>query len=115
MWHESRGMLRKQFEKSQFMHDLEHFEKHVAKLLTHLEDEGSTIDLQPLFHHFATDTSTEFLTGTCANALDTNEQAEQARDFVRDFDLSMEDAILQARMGRLYKLLPRLKARYCTL
>ncbi|CAK4033564.1 n-alkane-inducible cytochrome P450 [Lecanosticta acicola] len=109
-WKHSRNLLRPQFETNQFK-DFGQFEHLVQKLLVHLQDEGSTVDLQPLFNRFTMDASTWFLTGTCANSLDTDGQAERARRFVREFDYSMDDAILQARLGWMYHLVPHPEAR----
>ncbi|EME80782.1 uncharacterized protein MYCFIDRAFT_140424 [Pseudocercospora fijiensis CIRAD86] len=110
-WQHSRAMLKPQFDKSQIT-ELDQFERHISKLLALIPDDGSTIDLQPLFHRLTMDTSTEFLTGTSANSLDADEEASQeARDFVTAFDLAMEAGTLHARLGKLYNLFPHPAAR----
>ncbi|KAF7193665.1 Cytochrome P450 monooxygenase [Pseudocercospora fuligena] len=110
-WQHSRNMLKPQFDKSQIT-ELEQFERHIPKLLALIPDDGSTIDLQPLFHRLTMDTSTEFLTGTSANSLDADDEASQeARDFVTAFELAMEEGTLHARLGKLYNLFPHPAAR----
>lgn len=101
-WAHSRSMLRPQFEKSQVA-DLQQFETHLSDLLAHIPEDGSTVDLQELFHRFTMDTSTEFLTGTSADSL-KDEKSEEARKFVECFELGNADAMDRVRLGWLYWL-----------
>lgn len=55
-WLHSRAMLRPAFEKSQVA-DLDQFESRLGGLLARIPDDGSTVDLQVLFHEYTMDVS----------------------------------------------------------
>lgn len=107
-WSHSRAMLRPTFEKSQIT-DLEQFENHIGPLLARIPKDSSTVDLQPLFHQYTMDTSTELLTGASTNSL-AGDNASPLQ-FVADFEYAMEDAGQRSRLGYLYYLWPRGRAR----
>ena len=107
-WAHSRAMLRPQFEKAQVA-DLDQFEEHMQRLLAQIPRDGSTVDLQDLFHRFTMDTSTEFLTGTSALSL-SDDQAEKGKKFVDNFERSLEDAVTRNRFGKLYYMVPHFSA-----
>lgn len=49
--------------------DISHFEKHVERLIRLIPSDGSTIDLEPLFHPLALQISAEFLFGRSTDSL----------------------------------------------
>lgn len=101
-------MLRPSFEKSHVA-DLSQFESHLAPLLSHIPKDGSPVDLQPIFHQFTMDTSTELLTGTSTHSLQ-GDHTSNAQQFVDDFEIAMFDAVIRTRLGKLYYLLPHFQA-----
>lgn len=61
-WAASRALLRPNFAREQVA-DLKLIETHVARLFRLLPRDGTTVDLQPLFHRFTLDSATDFLFG----------------------------------------------------
>lgn len=102
-WQHSRAMLRPQFEKSQ-VSAIDQFEPHVLKLLSCIPTDGSTIDLQDLFHKLSMDTSTEFLTGSGTDCLGGDKEADK---FQQAFEKAMHEGIRQSLLGVFYYLYPR--------
>lgn len=103
-WVHSREMLRPNFAKSQVA-DLGTFERHVAKLITLIPRDGSTIDLSDLFFRLTMDSATEFLFGESAETLgDGGGQA-----FADAFTHSQVIIGNLFRYGPLYKLFPGYK------
>jgi cytochrome P450 len=84
-WKHSREMLRPSFERSQVA-DVSLLEKHVCRLLSLIPKDGTTIDLQPLFHHLTLDIATEFLFGRSTNALDNSEDRKEVEEFIEAFE-----------------------------
>lgn len=107
-WHQSRSVLRPQFEKQQVA-ELGQFEPHVKKLIAKIPTDGSTVDLQDLFHKLTMDTSSEFLSGTSTGLLD-EEYNVAGHQFADAFEFGCYDGIMRARLGRLYWLVPHFKA-----
>ncbi|WPH02435.1 Hypothetical protein R9X50_00529900 [Acrodontium crateriforme] len=107
-WAHSRAMLRPAFEKSKIA-DLDHFEKHIQPLLSQIPTDGSTVDLQDLYHRLSMDTSMELLTGQSTDSLEIGTASRQeADDFIHNFQYGMDDATVRSRLGRLYFFLPHL-------
>ncbi|KAF1351058.1 cytochrome P450 [Delphinella strobiligena] len=104
-WSHSRSLIRPIFTKEQLA-NLDLLENHVQSLLNLLPGDGSAIDLQPLFHRFALDASTEFVFGESLHTLDPSQSDAQAR-LHNDFELVVEDAIDRVRYWKLYPLLKR--------
>lgn len=102
-WQHSRAMLRPQFEKSQ-VSAIDQFEPHVLKLLSCIPTDGSTIDLQDLFHKLSMDTSTEFLTGNGTDCLGGDKDADK---FQQAFEKAMHEGLRQSLLGVFYYLYPR--------
>ena len=105
-WSHSRAILRPQFEKSQVA-AISQFEPYVQKLLSCIPTNGSTIDLQDLFHKFTMDTSTDFLTGSGTDCLGGDKDADK---FQRAFDTAMQDGLKQSMLGWIYYLTPHTEA-----
>jgi cytochrome P450 len=106
-WQHSRAILRPQFEKSQ-VSAIEQFEPYVQKLLSCIPSDGTTVDLQDLFHKLTMDTSTDFLTGTGTDCLGGDEQGEK---FASTFEKCLQDGIWKDMLGWFYYLTPRKEAR----
>ncbi|KAM0721171.1 hypothetical protein Q7P37_003458 [Cladosporium fusiforme] len=105
-WQHSRAMLRPQFEKSQIS-ALEQFEPFVQKLLSCIPDDGSTVDLQDLFHKLTMDASTDFLCGTGTDCLGGDEEAMK---FSETFEKCLQEGIWKDMLGYFYYLLPHRQA-----
>lgn len=83
-WKHSRDMLRPCFERSQVA-DLTILEDHAQALIKTILQDGSTVDLQDLFHRFTLDVATEFLFGESTNSLDLDTKNEEVDNFVEAF------------------------------
>lgn len=75
VWKRSRTITAPTFAKPQFA-DLEAFDTHVSRLLTHIPMNGETVDLQPLFNRLALDSTTEMLFGKSVASLTSNPPAD---------------------------------------
>ncbi|KAH7382165.1 N-alkane-inducible cytochrome P450 [Pyrenochaeta sp. MPI-SDFR-AT-0127] len=84
-WKYSREMLRPCFEKSAVA-DVSILEKHTERLFNLLPTDGSTVDLQPLFHELTLDIATEFLFGRSTNSLDRGEESKEVQEFIEAFE-----------------------------
>lgn len=104
-WSHTRSLIRPIFMK-EHLANLDLLENHVQSLLNLIPGDGSAIDLQPLFHRFTLDASTEFVFGESLHTLDPSQSDAQAR-LHNDFELVLEDAIDQLRYWKLYPLLKR--------
>ncbi|KAH7117039.1 cytochrome P450 alkane hydroxylase [Dendryphion nanum] len=84
-WKHSRDTLRPCFERSQVA-DVDMFERHTKRLIDRIPKDGTTIDLQPLFHLLTLDISTEFLFGQSTNGLDPDREDEGVDEFIEAFE-----------------------------
>lgn len=107
-WAHSRSVLRPQFEKHQ-VSDISQFEPHVQRLFQNIPSDGSTVDLQDLFHKLSMDASSEFLSGQSTALLDKNYNAE-GHEFAAAFEAATHDSVTRTRLGWMYWLIPRSKA-----
>lgn len=78
-WHYSRQLMRPQFVKDRVT-DLEIFEKHVGKLMSHINGQGQEVDIADLFYRLTLDSATDYLLGKSVNSLDDS-QTEFASAF----------------------------------
>lgn len=101
-WSHARAIIRPIFVKDQ-VSDLNSIEEHVQALLRIIPRNGSTVELQELFHRFTLDTSTEFLFGQSTHSLRPDQSASQAQ-LDRNINICMADAIDRSRYGRLLPL-----------
>lgn len=101
-WQHSRAILRPQFEKSQ-VSAISQFEPYVAKLLSLIPDDGSTVDLQDLFHKLTMDASTDFLLASGTDCLGGDEEAMR---FSETFEKCLQDGIWRDMLGYFYYLFP---------
>lgn len=84
-WKHSREMLRPCFERSQVA-DLSIMDTHVQHLIDQVPTDGTTVDLQPLFHELTLDVATEFLFGRSTNALDHSREDRACQEFIEAFE-----------------------------
>ena len=84
-WKRSREMLRPCFERSQVA-DMKIMDMHVNRLIGQIPTDGTTVDLQPLFHELTLDIATEFLFGRSTNALDASKEDRACKDFIEAFE-----------------------------
>ncbi|KAH7090760.1 putative P450 monooxygenase [Paraphoma chrysanthemicola] len=106
-WKHSREMLRPCFERHQVA-DISHFAKHLDRFISLLPTDGTTVDLQPLFHELTLDIATEFLFGRSTDSLKREEKTKDVAEFVDAFEycsnpLSSEQ---YAKWGYIGPLLP---------
>ena len=78
-WHYSRQLMRPQFSKDRVT-DLGIFEKHVEKLMSHINGQGQETDIANLFYRLTLDSATDHLLGESVNSLD-DPQTEFASAF----------------------------------
>ena len=71
--------MRPQFVKDRVA-DLEIFEKHVGKLMSHINGQGLEVDIADLFYRLTLDSATDYLLGKSVNSLDDS-QTEFASAF----------------------------------
>jgi cytochrome P450 len=83
-WKHSREMLRPCFERS-MVSDVSRFEKHTQRLIQSIPKDGSTVDLDPLFHRLTLDISTEFLFGRSTDSLLNRDRAD-VENFMEAFE-----------------------------
>lgn len=107
-WAHSRSVLRPQFEKHQ-VSEISQFEPHVQRLFENIPTDGSTVDLQDLFHKLSMDTSSEFLSGKSTALLDKNHNVE-GHELAKHFEAATHDGIIRTRLGWMYWLWPRFEA-----
>ena len=60
--------------------DLEMIEKHVGKLMSHIDGQGEEVDIADLFYRLTLDSATDYLLGRSVNSLD-DPQTEFASAF----------------------------------
>ena len=82
-WKHSRDMVQPLFRKEQIS-DLASFDIHVTRMLDLMPEDGSTMDLQPLFARLILDFTTEFLFGESVECL-TPTPKEDAMSFLNAF------------------------------
>lgn len=99
-------MLRPQFEKSQ-VSAIDQFEPYVQKFFSCIPTDGSTVDLQDLFHKLTMDTSTDFLTGSGTDCLRGDKDADK---FASTYEKCLQDGIWKDTLGWLYYLTSRKEA-----
>ncbi|KAI3392092.1 hypothetical protein diail_6198 [Diaporthe ilicicola] len=100
-WAHSRALLRPNFAKDQVA-DLRLIETHVSRLFTLLPSDGSTVDLQPLFHRFTLDSATDFLFGKATSTLVGAKK--QDLDFARALRYSLDHMAFLLIAGPLRRL-----------
>ncbi|KAF2107238.1 putative P450 monooxygenase [Lophiotrema nucula] len=84
-WKHSREMLRPCFERSQVA-DISIMDNHTNRFMNLIPKDGTTIDLQPLFHQLTLDIATDFLFGKSTNALDHSKGDIEVEEFIKAFE-----------------------------
>jgi Cytochrome P450 len=103
-WEASRSMLRPSFNKIQ-IRNLDTLEEHVSNLIAQVLKEGDTVDLQPLFFRFATDTIFEALMGEKLNCLLGGDKNSQLVELANAIEYVSERAIIRLRIGPIGSLM----------
>lgn len=82
-WEHSRALIKPTFTRANIadLH-LAAYDVHVQRLLELIPNDGSTVDLQPLFARLALDASTEFLFGESVGSLSPTTISKAARSFL---------------------------------
>ena len=86
-WQHSRALLRPAFLRTEIS-NLNYLEKHVEQLKLQLPQDGSTVDLEPLFSKLTLDIASEFLLGQSTNIL-SNADAEGMPEFAAAWEGAM--------------------------
>lgn len=102
-WQHSRAMVRPNFARDQVA-DLDALEEHMQNLLALLPRDGSTVDLQELFHRYSMDASTEFLMGESTRTLLPGHSKLQEQ-FAKGIELGLKDATDRSQRGWFYHLI----------
>jgi hypothetical protein len=106
-WQHSRSILRPNFDKS-LISALDQFEPYVQKLISRIPKDGSTVDLQVLFHQLSMDTSTDFILEHGTDYLGGDEKAAMIDD---NINKCLEHGAWREMLGPLRFLLPNGEAR----
>ncbi|KAL9083351.1 MAG: hypothetical protein Q9165_008551 [Trypethelium subeluteriae] len=86
-WEHSRTLIKPTFARAQSTDQhLEDFEKHMDRLIDLIPQDGSMVDLQPLFSRLALDASTEFLFGEALGTLKENGLSNESDDFLQAYN-----------------------------
>ena len=99
-WKHSRKLLSPQFGKS-YYRDLDFFREHVDNLVSLIPQDGSPVDLQPLFFKFTLDTTTALLFGKSVYSL-REDRSESVREFEKSFDIAQQYLVKRYRLLDLY-------------
>jgi len=102
-WKHSRELLKPQFARSNYR-DLDLFKEHVDNLIARIPQDGSSIDLQPLFFRFTLDTMTSLLLGQSVYSLKSNAIGDE-KEFAEAFNLAQEYMMKRYRLLDLYFLI----------
>jgi hypothetical protein len=106
-WQHSRTILRPNFEKSQVA-ALDQFEPYVQKLIARIPKDGSTVDLQDLFHQLSMDTSTDFILEHGTDYLGGDEKAAMIDESINK---CLDHGAWREMFGPLRYLLPSSEAK----
>ncbi|KAL8635483.1 MAG: hypothetical protein Q9228_007030 [Teloschistes exilis] len=95
-WQHSRDLLRPNFVRDQ-VSDLATFEAHFRHLAANIPQDGSTVDMVPLFLRLTLDSATEFLFGESTNCLVPDAPDNEAHRFQDAFNRLQEEVGNAAR------------------
>ena len=79
-WRYSRQLIRPQFVKDRIS-DLDILEKHVGRLMSHIDGHGEEVDIADFFYRMTLDSTTDYLLGESVDSLD-DPRTEFASAFV---------------------------------
>ena len=117
LWEHSRALIKPTFAKAQIadLH-LSAFALHVQHLIEVLPQDGSTVDLQPLFAKLALDSSTEFLFGESVGVLKSRTVSSAAKSFLEAYNYGQQGVGRRVQLGRWATLkVDRRFQRSCTI
>ena len=86
-WEHSRALIKPIFGKAQIA-NLKSLDQHFTRMMSYIPDDGSTVDLQPLFKRLFVDTGMEFIFGESANTLAPTTESNPD-SFVNAFDKAL--------------------------
>ncbi|KAI9691124.1 MAG: hypothetical protein M1822_008744 [Bathelium mastoideum] len=86
-WEHSRALIKPIFGKAQIA-NLKSLDDHLKRMMSYIPNDGSTVDLQPLFKRLFVDTGMEFIFGESANTLAPT-TANNPDSFVHAFDKAL--------------------------
>ncbi|KAG4441899.1 hypothetical protein IFR05_002640 [Cadophora sp. M221] len=98
-WEHSRALVRPSFTKSRVA-NLDSYESHIQNLIARIPKDGSSVDLQVLFHQLTLDSATEFLLGESVHCLTSPPDSPQQL-FGQNFDIAQNLIWERVRMGDL--------------
>jgi cytochrome P450 len=102
-WEYCRNLLKPLFARAQIS-DFSNFEALVEQMVGLIPNDGSVVDLQPLFQRLYLDYSTKFLFGETANALLPGSSARNAEDFIKAFDDGLKGMARRRALGPFVSL-----------
>ena len=95
--------MRPQFVKDRVT-DLDSLEKHVQKLMSHINGQGQEVDIAEMFFRLTLDSSTDYLLGKSVNSLD-DPQTEFASAFAEvqrgEYPLALDCCLQRCRLCQL--------------
>ncbi|KAF2010684.1 cytochrome P450 [Aaosphaeria arxii CBS 175.79] len=89
-WKQSRALIRPAFEIAHIA-NFERLHRHVKRFMELIPDDGSTIDLLPIFKRLTLDLSTEFIFGKSMNALSTPNASSK---FLKAFSTAQSGVVM---------------------
>lgn len=104
-WRHQRSMLRPAFNKQQFS-DYGFFDADISELIARIPNDGSTIDLSPLFHAHAITLASRLLFDEAMSSINP-EFGEASDRFIEAFAQVNKGIELRVRLGRFLPLQPR--------
>ncbi|KAI1386887.1 cytochrome P450 alkane hydroxylase-like protein [Hypoxylon trugodes] len=104
VWRYSRKLLRPSFNRSNLV-DLSILSHEMDKLIENLPEEGTTVDLQPLFYIVFLNTSLHFLLGISDDKQDNAPCAPE--EFVQSFHDALFFTGVRLVLGRIWNFLPQ--------
>ncbi|KAJ4351937.1 uncharacterized protein N0V89_007281 [Didymosphaeria variabile] len=96
-WKHGRALMRPSFEVVHLA-NMERLRKHTDKFLNLVPNDGSTVDLAPLFKRLILDTTSEFIFGEAMGAL---EDSKQCKTFMNAFEYAQRGTGIRSVLGRL--------------
>jgi cytochrome P450 len=98
-WAHGRALLRPSFSRAQVA-DLGIYEKNFQHLVQRIPNDGSVVDLDPLFRYFTMDTAAEFFFGESTYCL-LPEASERSKGLAQAFDYASAGVFQRLHMGQL--------------
>lgn len=100
-WSHARGVLRPCFAKQNKEDIINMLETHFQALLRRIPNDGTAIDLQPLFFWLTMDFATDFLMGHSTRVLDRTSSHAKEKQFVDDYLTCSTEIVRKMQLGPL--------------